>query len=199
MAKPGIPGKKIVPILYGIAVLMCAALLWYGLTRGKDSRPEGTPLPERLAVALEALEQLPDEWTRISFVEGQGWVLFEACHSAVGILRIHAVPYPPRLECFDCDTITGATIHKARLRGSPPRIEMTTKPEGHEITVESVDALVAMRFSGAPVRDYVMTWRLSREAAMYFVPSFVAEDFEVLRAEDANPEGCLGGGESYEL
>lgn len=193
MAKSGISGKKIVPLLYGTAVLLCIGLLWYGLSN-KDSPPEDLPLPEREQAGLQALEALPGEWMRISFVEGQGWVLFEPCGSEVGSLRIEPFPSPPRLVCTHCDTLQEATVRRARLRGSPERLELATSPDGHEILVESVDALVAMRFNGAPVRDYVMTWKLDPESAMYFVPSAHAEMFEILRAEDESPEGCLGNG-----
>jgi hypothetical protein len=54
---------------------------------------------------------------------------------------------------------------------------------------------VAARFSGAPVRDYVLTWKLPGGDSMVFVPADAAREFEVFRAEDGNPEGCGVGEE----
>ncbi len=184
------PGKKIVPVLYGVAVLMCAALLWHGLN-WRRTNAVSPPLPEADRVVVA---QLPREWTRINLLEGQGWVVFVPCGSEAGALVIEAEEESPRLLCAYCDTIQEATVRRVSLRGLPSRTRLKLGGMG-EAVVEPVDEAVAGRFEGAPVRDYVLTWTLPGGEKMFFVPSDAARDIEVIRAEDESPEGCGVGEE----
>jgi hypothetical protein len=183
----GHSGKKIVPLLYGAAVLLCAGLLWYGLSiRGQNaSAPLGNE--DRAIIA-----DLPGEWTRITAVEGQGWAIYVPCRAEAGSLVVDADDENPRLLCAWCDTIQEGMIRRVSLKGQPPRPVRLKLDGGGTALIEPVDAAVLARFPGAPLRDYVLTWTQPDGSAMFFVPAVNAGDFEVLRAEDESPEGCLG-------
>jgi hypothetical protein len=190
----GVSGKKIVPLLYGSALLLCLGLLWYGKmkaaqTPGKD----GVPTVE----AMAALRALPTDWTRISNIEGQGWVVYVPCGSPQGALRLDvSEDQPSRIACEFCDSLTGARIlgfASDGLAGTPePGMQRFDVDNGEDLRVERVDAKVSARFPGAPLRDYLLTWKISADKALYFVPAEQAEGFETLKAEDESPEGCLG-------
>jgi hypothetical protein len=182
----GYSGKKIVLALYGGAVLLCAGLLWYGLSiRGTKANP---PLG---AEDRAILADLPREWTRINYVEGQGWAIYIPCRSEAGSLVVEADEESPRLLCAWCDTIAEATIRRVSLKGGqPPRPVRLKLDGGGVVLIEPVDAAVSARFAGARLQDYVLTWTLPGGAAMYFVPTVAVRNFEVLRAEDESPEGC---------
>jgi hypothetical protein len=189
----GVSGKKIVPLLYGSALLLCLGLLWYGKmkaaqTPGKD----GVPTVE----AMSALRALPTEWTRISFIEGQGWVVYVPCGSPAGALRLDVSDAGSAITCDYCDSLSGARIlgfASEGLAGTPePGVQRFDVDPGDDLRVETVDSRVAARFPGAPLRDYLLTWKISEREALYFVPAEQADGFETLRAEDESPEGCLG-------
>jgi hypothetical protein len=183
----GISGKKIVPLLYGGALLLCAGLLAYGLYY-RSSHRVSPPLPteDRLLLA-----DLPREWTRITKLEGQGWVVFVPCNSEAGSLVVESDAENPRLLCAWCDTVQEAVVRRVTLKGKPVKVRLKLGTAG-TAWVEPVDETVRARFPGALLRDYVLTWTLPSGDAYYFVPTEQARDFEVLRAEDESPEGCGG-------
>jgi hypothetical protein len=185
--KTGISGKKIVPLVYGTAVLMCLGLLLYGLNYRK-THIVSPPLP---AEDRALLADLPLEWTRIQNIDGQGWVIFVPCHEGAGTLAIEAEAENPRLLCTHCDTITEATVRRVTLKGKPVKVRLKLGVMG-TAWVEPVDATVAARFEGAVLPDYVLTWTLKDGAELVFIPSEMTEGFETLRAADESPEGCLG-------
>jgi hypothetical protein len=180
-------GKKIVPLLYGVAVLMCAALLWYGLSI-RGTRDDAPLSAEDRAV----LADLPRAWTRITRLEGQGWAVYVPCHAEAGSLVIEADAENPRLLCAWCDTIQEGPIARVSLKGQMPRSVRLKLDAGEVALIEPVDSAVADRFSGALLRDYLLTWTLRDGSALFFVPSENKGDFETIRAEDGNPEGCSG-------
>jgi hypothetical protein len=182
----GLSGKKIVPLLYGAAVLLCGWLLWQGLEWSR-TRTVSPPLP---AKDRALLLDLPRDWARITFIEGQGWVRFAACHSDLGSLVITSDLESPRLLCEWCDSIQEATVRRVSRQGKPVKVRLRLGSMG-TAWVEPVDEGVAARFMGAPVRDYVLTWTLNDGTEMVFVPAETAREFETLRAADESPEGCL--------
>jgi hypothetical protein len=186
-ANSGIPGKRIVPILYGSAILLCAGLLWYGLDYRSTHRVS-PPLP---AEDRAILAELPREWTRITLVEGQGWVVFVPCHAEAGSLVVESDAENPRLLCAWCDTIQEATVRRVTLKGKPVKVRLRLGTMG-TAWVEPVDAAVSARFPGAILPDYLLTWTLADGTEMFFVPTQMVEMFETLRAEDESPEGCGG-------
>ena len=189
----GVSGKKIVFALYGIAVLMCLGLLWFGKTMAsKTPGKDGIPSVE----AMKALRAFPTDWTRITFVEGQGWVIYVPCGSGPGVLRLEASDEISRITCEFCDSLPGARIlgfAGEGLAGVPePGVQRFDVDNGEELRIQTVDSTLMARFPDAPLRDYVLSWKISRDKALYFVPSEQADGFETLKAEDESPEGCLG-------
>ena len=189
----GVSGKKIIPVLYGSAILLCLGLLWYGkMMAAKTPGKDGVPTIE----AMEALNSLPTEWTRITFVEGQGWVVYVPCGSPAGSLRLDPAEDNPRIACEFCDSLSGARIlgfASEGLGGTPePGVHRFDVDNGDDLRIETVNAKVLARFPEAPLRDYLLTWKISESKALYFVPTLQADGFETLKAEDESPEGCLG-------
>jgi hypothetical protein len=187
----GASGKKIVFLLYGTAILLCLGLLWFG-KRAASKTPgrDGVPTVE----ALAALRALPSDWTRITTVEGQGWVIYVPCGSPAGTLRLEAFEDRPRIACEFCDSLSGARILGFASDGlaglpAPGRIRFDVDV-GRELEIQTVDSLVRGRFPGAPLKDYLLVWKISPEKALFFVPTLGAGYFETLRAEDESPEGC---------
>lgn len=185
--KNGVSGKKIVPLVYGVAVLMCVGLLLYGLWY-RNTHVVSPPLP---AEDRARLADLPREWTRITHVEGQGWVIFVPCNEEAGSLAIEAEAENPKLLCTYCDTITEAVVRRVTLKGKPVKVRLKLGVMG-TAWVEPVDASVAARFEGAVLPDYLLTWTLKSGEELFFIPSEMTHTFETLRAADESPEGCLG-------
>lgn len=188
----GVSGKKIVPLLYGGAIVLAAILFWYGKREaGRTPGKDGVPTVE----ALDSLRSLPAEWRRITFVEGQGWVVFVPCGSSPGTLRLDASTQRPYLACEYCDTLMGANVLGFAgdgLGGTPERGKLRFDVDVGSLEVETVDAKVLARFPETPLHGHLLTWKLNERDALYFVPADVARDFETLKAEDESPEGCLG-------
>jgi len=185
--KKGVSGKKTVFLLYGGALLLCLGLLAYGLYY-RTTHVVSPPLPPEDRATLA---DLPQDWTRITRIEGQGWVIYVPCHEEAGSLTIEAQKENPRLLCSFCDTVQEATVRRVLLKGKPVKVRMRLGGMG-TAWVEPVDAEVAARFEGAVLPDYVMTWTLPGGAEMFFIPSQMTHTFETLRAADESPEGCLG-------
>lgn len=187
--KNGISGKKIVPLVYGSAILLCLGLLLYGLWF-RNTHMVSPPLP---AEDRALLADLPREWTRVTKVEGFGWVIFVPCNQEAGTLTIEAEAENPKLECAHCDTVTEATVRRVTLKGKPVKVRLKLGVMG-TAWVEPVDGSVAARFgTDAPAfaaSDYLLTWTLKDGAELAFVPSEMAGHFETLKAEDESPEGC---------
>ena len=116
-----VPGKKIVFILFAMAIALCLTVFLFGL-REKHRRQAG--LPEATATEnfpiRDLLDSMPKDWTRISLIEGQGWRIFVPCGSQSGTLRV--LPDSTgrmELQCEFCDSLDQADIYKA-MRSDVP-------------------------------------------------------------------------------
>jgi len=183
--KNGISGKKIVPLVYGSAILMCLALLLYGLWY-RNTHLVSPPLP---AEDRALLGELPREWTLLTKVEGQGYVVFVPCHEEAGTLTVQAEAENPKLTCTHCDTITQAVVRRVTLKGKPVKVRLKLGVMG-TAWVEPVDGAVAARLGESVSSDYVLTWTLKDGRELVFIPTLMAGDFRTVKAEDENPEGC---------
>jgi hypothetical protein len=188
----GTSGKKIVLLLYGSAVLLCLGLLWYGKkSAAKTPGKDGIPTVE----AMKTLRALPPEWARLTLVEGQGWVIYVPCHAPAATLRLEISEENPHVICEFCDTLTESRIlgfASDGLGGTPaPGVDRFDINPGDGLVFETVDAQVAARYAGAPLKDYVLTWKAAEGDIRTFVPVDHAARFDTLKAEDEHLEGCL--------
>lgn len=181
-----VSGKIVVPLLYGIAVALCAGLLLYGLYY-RTRHVVSPPLP---AEDRQLLAGYPSDWVRVREVEGQGWAVYVPCEGVPGLLRIEAEAENPRVLCTGCGTPDTAIVRRVGLKGKPVKVRLRLGAAG-TAWVEPVGAAGASRFPGAPLPDYVLTWTTPDGATHVFVPAEQSDAFEVLREEDARPEGCV--------
>ena len=188
-----VPGKKIVFILFAMALALCLTVFLYGL-REKHRRQAG--LPEAIATENfsihELVDSIPKEWTRISMIKGQGWKIFVPCGSNPATL--HLVPDSSGrmgLQCDFCDTLDHARILKVMRYAGGDKLELDLGMMG-TASSEKVNDMVAERFAKAPVKGHVLTWHNSATDSLVFVPTSDAGTFETLKASDENPEGCGG-------
>ena len=189
-------GKKTVFTLFALALTMGLVIFLVGL-REKHKRLDGSgyPLAPPDTAVLDPnmrafLDSLPGEWTRISSIEGQGWVIYSPCNSEPGVLHIvNDSSGHVSLQCEFCDSLDEARILKVLRFAGGDRLDLDLGSLGKAST-ERVDDAVALRFLGAPVKGYVLTWRPSAADSMIFVPTSGAREFETLKAEDESPEGC---------
>ena len=188
-----VAGKKIVFILFALAIALCLIVFLFGL-REKHRRQAG--LPEVTATEnfpiRDVLDSTPKEWIRISRIEGQGWKIFVPCGSPAGKLHI-ALDSAERLQlqCEFCDSLGKAAIVKVMRFAGGRKVKMDLGALG-TADAESVNDAVADRFADAPVKGHVLTWHYSASDSLMFVPVSDAEEFETLKAEDESPQGCDG-------
>ena len=192
-ANPPVPGKKIVFILFAMALALCLTVFLFGL-REKHRRQAG--LPEATATEnfpiRDILDSIPREWVHISLIEGQGWNIFVPCGSKAGAL--HLVPDSSgrmELQCAFCAPMEKAHILKVMRFAGGDKLQMDVGALG-TATSERVKDAVAERFGDTPVKGHVLTWHYSASDSLVFVPASEAERFETLKAEDEAPEGCSG-------
>jgi hypothetical protein len=197
MAASTVSGKKIVLSLFAGAAALCGILFYAGLKEKRrriDSlEKEPVPTADTLISPAEVknlLDSLPQSWTRITRIQGQGWVVFVPCDAQAGSLLLSEDSLgQPALQCEFCDTLEQAPVLGGLRPGS--RLEMDLGGLG-KAAVDSVTDSVAARFQGAPVKGHVLTWIPVPGDTLAFVPENEAGEFEVLRAEDESPEGCGG-------
>jgi len=189
-------------VLFPLAALFCGVVFLVGL-REKRMRLSGRPeiTASDNAAIRDLLDSLPSEWSRISWVQGQGWVIYVPCGSQAGALRIapdstssslRGTPADSNemgLQCEFCDSLRHARIFKVLRFAGGNKMELDLDTLG-TATAERVDDAVAQRFANAPVKDFVLTWRPSSADSLVFVPTAQVGEFETLKAEDETSAGC---------
>jgi len=193
----GTSGKTIIFVLFPLALLLCSMVFLVGL-REKRMRLAGRPeiTASEDAAMRDLLDSIPSEWTRISSVQGQGWVIYVPCGSGVGTLRIApdstAPSSPMGLQCAFCDSLHAAHINKVLRFAGGDKLELDLGSQG-TADAERVDDAVAQRFANAPVKDFVLIWRpsgMDNTDSLVFVPTSQANEFETLKADDEAAQGC---------
>lgn len=204
-----VSGKLVVLALFAGALLLWGIAL---LTGYREKLSQAGPLrgggyivdtlvtPDSVRAGLA---RLPSEWAKVTRVEGQGWVLFVPCYSSNSRIQLKALPdSQPTLACDYCDS---PGDHAVRGIARDPRDSAThlvlDPPSGDVRVLPVSDALMA-RFPEAPFRDLLLLWIRPQGPdstgapgaldTVIFVPKSLENEFEVLRAEDENPEGCGG-------
>lgn len=153
------------------------------------------------AVTAESVRQwmsgLPGEWVKVTLVEGQGYVLFTPCYSPNASLTLKSRPDSlPRVTCEYCDSLgefTVRSIGRAR-RDSAWEFRLESGSDAGKLRILPVNDSLLRQFPEAPFREKLLIWTRSRPGAksdtLLFIPKTQEAEFEALKAEDENPEGC---------
>jgi hypothetical protein len=204
-----VSGRLVVFIVFGGALLLWAIVLLTGYRQklANQALVDNPSLTRDSAVTPEAIRAwlgvLPPEWLKVTPVEGQGFVLFVPCYSSNSRLTLKAAPDSlPSLACEYCDSLEDFRVTSV-TRGSDSAWDIRPEPEAGSIRIVPVTDSLLQRYPETPFRDRLLLWiRAQRPDStgragvdtMFFVPKALENEFETLRAEDENPEGC--GGES---
>lgn len=202
--KPGkVSGRLIVLVLFSSALIMWGIVFMVGLREKEAGRTAAVP-GEAVDSAVTAeevrvwLKALPENWTRVSQVEGQGWVLYIPCYSSNASLAIRTAPDSvPGLACESCDSLGAYAVQGIRHTRKDSVLELRLDPPAGSLRILPVTDSLLLKFPEAPFKGKLLLWTLPRGGgrtdSMVFVPKSQETEFETLRAEDENPEGCGGG------
>jgi hypothetical protein len=114
----------------------------------------------------------------------------------------------PAVECEYCDNLSRFTVMGVARDRRDSSLELLLQPPAAQLSILPVTDSLLRRYPEAPFQDRILLLTQTRVRAadsavtdtMVFVPKYQENEFEVLRAEDENPEGCgppaEAGGES---
>jgi hypothetical protein len=198
--KGKVSGRLIVLVLFSTALLMWGIVFMVGLRQRESDRrnaesAEGADSATTREEVRLWLKALPENWIKVSQVEGQGWVLYVPCYSPNGALALRTVPDSvPALACEYCDSLGEYAVKTIRHTRGDSAWELRLDPPAGLIRVLPVTDSLLRQFPEAPFKGKVLLWTRPREGgrvdSMVFVPKSQETEFETLRAEDENPEGC---------
>jgi hypothetical protein len=192
-------GKKLVVAMLATALILWAIVFAVALhekhrnAKAWSSSPRSSADTATTDAAVRSfLDSLPKSWARISSIEGEGWSIYVPCDSQSGSLLLKSdASGHPGWHCEFCDSLGDARIFRAFRFAEEGRLALDLGLQGRA-AIESVTDEVATRFENAPVKSFVLTWWPSPRDSLVFVPAEDTTEFETLRAEDENPEGCGG-------
>ena len=204
--KPGkVSGRLIVLVLFSSALIMWGIVFMVGLRQKETDRNGAAPgVAVDSAVSAEEvrawLKTLPGTWTRVTQVEGQGWVLYIPCYTSNASLAIGtAADSLPGLACEFCDSLGAYAVRGIRRTLADSVWELRLDPPAGTLRILPVTDSLLRNFPEAPFKGKLILWTRPRAGgpvdSMVFVPKTLETEFETLRAEDENPEGCGGGGD----
>jgi hypothetical protein len=198
-----VSGRVVVIVLFATAFLMWGIVFVTGLRqRAADRASRAAAEAADSAVTPEQvrswMKTLPQTWIKVSFVEGQGYVLYVPCYSSNSGLRLRTAPDSvPGLDCEYCDSLDSYAVKTIVHTRKDSVWEMRLEPAAGRMRILPVDDSLLKSFPEAPFKDKLLIWTRQREGgridSMLFVPKSQETEFETLRAEDENPEGCGGG------
>lgn len=208
-----VDGRLVVILLFTGAFLLWGIVFYTGLQTKKgrsilgargpaDSVRDSTAHPDSLRAWLAGL---PEDWIKVTPVEGQGMVLLVPCYTSNSALTLRRpADSLPQIECEYCDSLGRYQVFgMARDTEGGPLDILLDPPQG-QIRIVPVSDTLLLRYPDAPFQDRILLWTRPRPAedssaaaldTMVFVPASQENEFEVLRAEDENPEGCGPQGE----
>jgi hypothetical protein len=211
----GVQGKVSGPLV--VIVLFSCAFLMFGILFFVSYRQK---LSDQAALAAQNASEfsdsattaetvrmwmasLPREWVKVTAVEGQGYVFLVPCYSSNATLTFKSEPdSSPRLVCEYCDSLGEYAVRSiARNRRDSSWEYRLGGQEGEagRMRIMPVTDTLLKNFPEAPFKDKILLWTRSRKDGtggpakidtLLFVPKTQANEFEILRAEDENPEGC---------
>lgn len=216
-----VDGRLVVLLLFGGAFLLWGIVFMTGLhkrqARGGILAQEGsttrdsTAHPDSLRAWLGAF---PSEWVRITRVEGQGFVILVPCYSSNSVLTLRLpADSLPQVDCAYCDSLTGYSVIGAARDNLDSSWELHLNPPAGGIHILHVTYSLLQRYPEAPFQDRILLWirpgapvppappadggdaqsgpTAAAMDTLIFVPRHQENEFEVLKAEDENPEGCV--------
>lgn len=197
--KTGVNGKVVVFLVFGGALLMWATVMLIGMReKGRRHAHEGVETlfsdPTQVRTWLRTQ---PDRWTRVTQVEGQGWVIYVPCYSSNSELAIRApADSLPIIACEYCDSLDTYSVKSLSRARLDSIWEFGLEPAAGSLRMVPVGDSLLKAFPEAPFKDRILVWSRPRgsgkDDSMVFVPKAQESEFETLRAEDENPEGCGG-------
>lgn len=216
-----VDGRLVVILLFTGAFLLWGIVFFTGLhtrdaRRGLGSRDGQAPTrdnsthPDTLRAWLTGL---PEEWIKVTEVEGQGLVILVPCYTSNSSLYLKGLKPPadslPQVECEYCDSLGRYQVLGMGKDLNSGALDLQLNPPAGEIRVIPVTDTLLLRYPEAPFQKQVLLWTRPRTQGgsqgdsltapgvdtMVFVPASQENEFEVLRAEDENPEGCGPQGE----
>ena len=191
-----VSGKLIVFIVFGGALSMWLIVFLTGLHTKRTLEAQAPDVAIAPGEVRARLQALPQRWTKVTNVEGQGWVVYVPCYSSAGAIALRtAADSVPGLACEYCDSLDAYAV-KAVSIGKDSAWEFGLEPAAGQLRVLPVGDSLLKAFPEAPFRDRILLWTRARAGGkidtMVFVPKPQEGEFETLRAEDENPEGCGG-------
>lgn len=197
-------GKKVVPLLFAGVALLWIVLFFFADSykrKRKGIEEEAKARAERMlaeeqgtgdpALMRSLLSPLPREWVKVTAIEGQGYVLYVPCYAEAARLafRLEA-DSTPGLNCDFCDISTNAPFLRVKKLSDSGEVSLSLPDSLGRIEVLTVDDSLLARYPNAPFKDYLLEWKTPAGETQLFAPESQAQEFEVLKAEDENPEGC---------
>ena len=197
--RSGVSGKWVVFVVFGGALLMWLVVFMVGLHERKTRSGEGTEVVTTTPQVRVWLRSLPQHWSKVTQVEGQGWVLYVPCYSANSEIAIRTVPdSAPGLVCEYCDSLDTFAVKAIALDRKDSAWYLRLAPAAGDVRILPVTDSLLQDFPEAPFQDRILLWIRPKPGgkadSMIFVPKDQEAEFETLRAEDENPEGCNAGG-----
>ncbi len=199
----GVSGRVVVFVLFGGALLLWGIVFLIGLRqRASDRDGAAAGATADSAATADAvrdwMKTLPEKWIKVSRVEGQGYVLYVPCYSSNSVLTLRtAADSLPGLVCEYCDSLDNYTVASILRTRKDSVWEMRLDPPAGRLRILPVNDSLLRNFPEAPFKDKLLVWTRPSGGgpadSMLFVPKTQETEFEVLRAEDENPEGCGGG------
>lgn len=196
-----VSGRLVVIVLFTGALLMWGIVFMVGLRKRSERGGMEPQTSADSAVSAEAvrawMKALPEKWIKVSLVEGQGYVLYVPCYSANGSLTLRTAPDSlPGIICEYCDSLDNYGVKSILHTRADSAFEFRLDRPAGTVRVLPVTDSLLKDFPEAPFKGQLLIWTRSRGAgktdSMLFVPKSQETEFETLRAEDENPEGCGG-------
>ena len=153
------------------------------------------------------MTNLPSEWVKVTFVEGQGYVIFTPCYTRNSTLKIKSdSDKAPMIMCEYCDSSSEYRINSiGKVRRDSAyefkivaengiAVSNSTFNENNLLRIVKVTDSIQLQFPDAPFKEKLLIWTKANAGgkidSLIFVPKTQESEFETLKAEDENPEGC---------
>ena len=200
-----VSGPELVFTLFGTAFLFFGIIFFFAyrqkISDDQSLLQEKTPRIELIDSAITReeivgwLKKIPTDWTRITYIEGQGYVRFIPCYSSNEVIHFEFQSNSlPKLICEFCDSITNIPLNKLSHLKVDSSLDFNLSASLGNLRLFRVTEELQAHFQGAPLQNQILVWERNLEDgkmdSLVFIEKNQEIEFEVLKAEDENPEGC---------